>query len=348
MANWKAVLTAVALVSATSAAAQVQINRTIVSQPTVTSQIADLDRTQILKIEEIRNRYDSRILAALNKQPALKAEMEASLKAIGLEKDPARRKAMIAAYNTRFGAKYEGALKAAGLSFDVIAREMGSAAPQFSFARSSPFSITGAPRTATTMAATSSLAPAGSTSGSTIRTVRLTDRDFETGVTKDCSFAGGVLGTATGLSTRSLADSVTTAKCSVETTATYRMTLQAGEVADLTVNYDLSADSDGFAVTGGVFTNAASQMLITSRNPTLSRHEFANITSVVNIFALGASNDSNAVRNRTHQSTITGPTTIEIKHNTDAYVGSIGIATGSKSEARSKINSATIVVRRAN
>jgi hypothetical protein len=350
MTHLKTTFAAIALCCSTSAFAQLQLNQSRIQQPTIASQLPQLERAETIKLDAIKKKYDDRIKVALEKEPALKKAIDASLTAIANETDRVKRKSLIAIHEKRFGAQYEAVLKTAQIDTNGMIREMSGAVPRMSFTKASPFVIRGDFKNLTLAppSSTSTPTPTPPPSQPTNRSIRtLSNSNFETSKSASCQIGIGSDHSGSGMNNSASAGTVATGGCEAKIKSTLVFTLARGEVAQVNLNYDLIAETDAIGL--GLAADAdsrASLSILTSGAVMLpgARNTFRGVGSSSLVLIGGAASDDSALENISASATYTGPGTITIEHEALADTNSIGIAVGTLGKARVKINSGSILV----
>lgn len=275
---------ALALTASQPASAQgivLQRDRTV--QPLA----GQLDASTLQRLDTIKSGYDRRIAAAFDRNPALRDRMKADLEAIGAERDPARKRQMIASYQQTYAAQYNQVLQAGGVDLSAMAREMKAAAPAMDFTLTNRMGIIARPVAAIatpgsrvqtlSTGQSSGLRTLGGSASSPApspterrerreRRERLRLIDFESGRKGTCvNLAGNDANrTSDGLLANSAA--VLASGCNMEMQLSRPITVPAGEVAEISLHGAIESEAFALGILGASEALAGGAISLTKVN----------------------------------------------------------------------------------
>ena len=348
---------AIVLVSAGAAHAQgIVVQRSQAAQPLA----SQLDASTLQRLSTIQSGYDRRIAAAFDRNPALRDRMKAALEAIGAERDPARKRQMIASYQQTYGAQYQQVLQAGGVDLSAMAREMKAAAPSLNFTVSNRMAITARPVAAVAPAGSrvQSLSTGRSGALSTLggsppspaeRRERLALRDFEVERSGNCLNLGGNEASRTTDGMAASSSAVVFGGCDSRISLVRVFTVPQGEIGELSIRGVVESESYALGVLGLARSYASSDMIlvnVASNGRHLDVPDFRTAGAASDAFApLLASNsdfDEEDIGSRTVMLPA-GNYRLVLRGSSSSTAG--GIVAGTDSSARVKQFSATITYR---
>lgn len=240
-----------------NAVAQPALNRAELN----TTALAKIQPTQLSQLKLIAQRQDQRLLQAFRGKEALKASMEAELRAIQQEPDEDKREGLIKAYQAKNKTAYQTALRESNVDLNAMAREMAVAAPDMDFRVTDNLSIVAAPKM---QAASRKSAPAsGSLPAPTpSRQVKnLVTEDYTIKKDVGCgAIAGGEINVSGGYMTNK-AVAISTGACENEGEYLHEFRIRSNETVDATMTVDMTARAQAV----GIYGSAASTSSVSAR-----------------------------------------------------------------------------------
>ncbi len=149
--------------------------------------LTKLSTTEISQLKSIHEEMNSKILIGLNKNPKLKAQMQAEFDAINKMPDGDAKKAAISKYKSKYQGPYEQTLKAAGVDMGAYAKRMNAISPKYSFTVGKGMNFLVKPANNSNNSEPNE--PLSSNSSPSVEKFEILIEDFENRITKACGDA---------------------------------------------------------------------------------------------------------------------------------------------------------------
>lgn len=146
--------------------------------------VTKLSVSELSQLKSIREEMNSKILIALNKNPKLKAQMQAEFDAINKMPNGDAKKAAIAKYKAKYQTPYEQTIKSAGVDMGAYAKRMNAISPKYSFTVGKGMNFLVKP--ANNSNNTEPNEPLPNSTISNVETFDIKIEDFESRITKAC------------------------------------------------------------------------------------------------------------------------------------------------------------------
>jgi len=283
----------------------------------------ELSKAQLAKIQQINARYDSQVKAGFAGDDKTVAAMQAELKAIDAMKDPAGKKAAIAAYQAKYAKTYRTALAKGKVNLSAWAADLKAVTPGLNY---------------TVKDGTHILATAKSTSGgdpaptTTTKTLRASDFSFE----KDlgCGAVAGAGVTQSGMNLTNDTWAAEVGGCLDYGTLTYKLTVPEGQSALVELGGDLSVDvwAVGVVAVASSAGSSAVHVINSERNYVVNEVVYCSAGAPF-LWAAAASCALDNIR-LSKRITAAGRYDVVAKTHTSSFAGGVVAATAATSKVR--------------
>lgn len=320
-----------------TAVAQPALNRAELN----TTALAKIQPAQLSQLKLIAQRQDQRLLQAFRGKEALKASMEAELRAIQQEPDEDKREGLIKAYQAKNKTAYQAALRESNVDLNAMAREMAVAAPDMDFRVTDNLSIVAAPKM---QAASRKSAPAsGSLPAPTpSRKVKnLATEDYTISKDVGCGqIAGGEINVSGGYMTNK-AVAISTGGCENEGSYVHEFRVRPNETVEATLTVDMTAKAQAMGILGSASSTSSVSARIVGSQSQPGDSDGVYCTVIAGI--LWAASDECELLNVRLNTRFTQPGTYSLIATTRTYLLTALSVGGSSGEARIKKLRGTLV-----
>ncbi|MFZ1743412.1 MAG: hypothetical protein WAT93_11180 [Pontixanthobacter sp.] len=347
----------IASLASTPAFGQTPIRKPSLQRATTATATPDLEVRAISpdamrRLDPIKQRYDLQITQAFKDNPSLKAAMEADLKAVDQQKDPARKRQMIAAYQRKFGPQYQQLLAEGNVSLSAMARDFGSALPEINFSVSKGLTLIALPKAGASLgsATTQSTGTSSSLTRAPTEVRTITGPDYQFRRDGNCFAVSGSEVVHSGGYLKASATALEAGECFANGSLAYEFTVSEGQQVEVVLTYDLVSDSTSVGLLGFASSRASSGVTLLKGTIIGRTDDFPGSLSDIlscDSFAplLMADARDCDVENARRTITITSPGNYVLRSRSNVFVLAGGVVAGTSGTGEVKKLRATLTFR---
>jgi len=292
---------------------------------------APLTKTQVAKLQTIGQKYDALVKAGFADDPKTMAAMQADLKLIDAEKDPARKKAAIAAYQTRYAKLYKASLLKGKVDLATLAAELRS--------------ITGMPyvvRDGTHLVAhlTTPTQPAQPPAGPAKQTITLRGSDYRVEKQLGCGVVSGSSVVASGTTLTTDAWAAEAGGCANVGDMIHGFTVPADMTGRIEVEADLSAEASAVGVAGMALSSATAAVTVLDPNGNYAGHDNTHCSAAAPL--LWAASESCSTDNAGFSAPL--ETGIPYRVDANVYTNTVAVGVVAATTAKARLSNLDVVI----
>lgn len=290
-----------------------------------------LTKTQVAKLQTLGQKYDAMVKAGFSDDPKTMAAMQTDLKLVDAEKDPARKKAAIAAYQIRYAKSYKTALLKGKVDLATLASDLRS--------------ITGMPyvvRDGTHLVAhlTTPTQPAQPPAAPAKQTITLRGSDYRVEKQLGCGVVSGSSVVVSGTTLTTDAWAAEAGGCANVGDMIHGFTVPADMTGRVEVEADLSAEASAVGVAGMALSSATAAVTVVDPNGNYTGHDSTHCSAAAPL--LWAASESCSTDNAGFSATL--ETGIPYRFDGNVYSHTVAVGVVAATTAKAKVSNLDVVI----